>query len=151
MRRENFNLRKHCVNVALTEKVNINSFSCDNTEIDAYFHHEALQYESEMLSKNYVFITDDGKHDVVSMFSLCNYSIDMTSVPSQMKNKLQRKIPNTKQKRSYPAVLIGRLGVDIGFRGLRVGSQVIDYIKRLCIHSSNMGICRYIVVDVINL
>ena len=93
---------------------------------------------------------EDGMCDVVSMFSLCNYSIDMTSVPGSIKNRLQRKIPNTKRKRSYPALLIGRLGVDRRFRGLGIGSQVIDYIKWLCIHPSNLGICRYLVVDAIN-
>lgn len=150
MRRENFNLREHCVSVALTDDIDVNVFLCGNKEIDDYFHNEALLYGSEMLSRNFVFITEDGMCDVVSMFSLCNYSIDMMSVPGHIKNRLQRKIPNTKRKRSYPALLIGRLGVDRRFRGLGIGSQVIDYIKWLCIHPSNLGICRYLVVDAIN-
>ena len=103
MRRENFNLKEHCVSVALTDDIDINVFLCGNKEVDDYFHNEALQYGSEMLSRNFVFIIDDRMCNVVSMFSLCNYSIDMMSVPGHIKNRLQRKIPNTKRKRSYPA------------------------------------------------
>ena len=67
MRRENFNLREHCVSVALTDDIDVNVFLCGNKEIDDYFHNEALLYGSEMLSRNFVF------------------SIDMTSVPSHIK------------------------------------------------------------------
>ena len=73
------------------DDIDVNVFLCGNKEIDDYFHNEALLYGSEMLSRNFVFITDDGMCDVVSMFSLCNYSIDMTSVPGSIKNRLQRK------------------------------------------------------------
>ena len=106
MRRENFNLKEHCVSVALTDDIDINAFLCGNKEVDDYFHNEALQYGSEMLSRNFVFIIDDRMCNVVSMFSLCNYSIDMMSVPGHIKNRLQRKIPNTKRKRSYPQTFV---------------------------------------------
>ena len=83
MRRKNFNLREHCVSVALTDDIDVNVFLCGNKEVDDYFHNEALLYGSEMLSRNFVFVTDDGMCDVVSIFSY--YSIDMTSVPSHIK------------------------------------------------------------------
>lgn len=149
MRREIYNLKDNCVNVSLTEDIDTSTFSCGNKDIDDYFHYEALFYEKEMLSRNYAFLTETGA-DIVSAFSLCNSSIDMRYLPSPTKNRLQRKIPNLKRRRSYPALLIGRLGVNEKFAGLGVGSQVIDYIKCMCISSTNRGICRYIVVDAVN-
>ena len=54
--------------------------------------------------------------------------------------------------RSYPAVLIGRLGVSTLFQGSNnaVGSQVIDYIISWFLLPNNKTGCRFIVVDAYN-
>lgn len=59
-----------------------------------------------------------------------NDSIKAALIPNASRNKIQRKIPNSKRTRSYPAVLIGRLGVAKNFQGTNdgIGSQAIDYI-----------------------
>ena len=63
-------------------------------------------------------------------FTLANDSIKAALIPNASRNKIQRKIPNSKRTRSYPAVLIGRLGVAKNFQGTNdgIGSQAIDYI-----------------------
>ncbi|MEB2784474.1 hypothetical protein [Algoriphagus persicinus] len=57
--------------------------------------------------------------------------------------------------RSYPAVLIGRLGVHKDFRNIegeeqRLGDQLMDFIKSWFIDSANKTGCRFIVVDAYN-
>ncbi|MCF0205849.1 MAG: N-acetyltransferase, partial [Bacteroidales bacterium] len=64
--------------------------------------------------------------------------------------KLQRKIPNTKRTRSYPAVLIGRIGVASDIRGNDIGSQIVEYIKYWFTRHTNKSGCRYVVVDAYN-
>lgn len=73
-------------------------------------------------------------------------------IPNTSRNRIQRKIPNSKRTRSYPAVLIGRLGVAKEFQGtvLSVGSQVIEYIASWFVHPDNKTGCRFIVVDAYN-
>ncbi|MDE6795108.1 MAG: GNAT family N-acetyltransferase, partial [Muribaculaceae bacterium] len=62
------------------------------------------------------------------------------------------KIPHRKRHRSYPAMLIGRLGVNQVYRGkgLNIGTQVMDLVKILCVNDEGMGICRYLLVDAYN-
>ena len=57
--------------------------------------------------------------------------------------------------RSYPAVLIGRLGVHKDYRSItgedqRTGKQLMDFIKAWFIDSKNKTGCRFIVVDSYN-
>jgi ribosomal protein S18 acetylase RimI-like enzyme len=52
--------------------------------------------------------------------------------------------------KSYPAVLIGRLGVDIKYKHQNVGSQVLDFIKAWFIDENNKTGCRFLFVDAHN-
>lgn len=49
--------------------------------------------------------------------------------------------------RHYPAVLIGRLGVDRGFGKKNIGSDLMDFIKAWFIDPDNKTGCRFVVVD----
>ena len=67
-------------------------------------------------------------------------------------NKIQRKIPGQKHLRTYPAVLIGRLGVNTEYQGgdYHIGQQVISYLKSWFIEEDNKTGCRFLVVDAYN-
>lgn len=57
--------------------------------------------------------------------------------------------------KSYPAVLIGRLGVNKNYRFIegeteRTGKQLMDFIKSWFIDGANKTGCRFIVVDSYN-
>jgi len=65
----------------------------------------------------------------------------------------QRNINNAKRgHRTYPAVLIGCLGVNIMFRGeqFKVGSQLMTFIKNWFRDAENKTGCRFIIVDAYN-
>jgi len=71
------------------------------------------------------------------------------------KKKVIQEIPREKQMRSYPAVLIGRLGVHKNFRNIkgenqRTGDQLMDFIKSWFVDGNNKTGCRFIVVDAYN-
>ncbi len=83
-------------------------------------------------------MTDSG--EIVTAFSYSNYCINSQHLPGNVRNRLQRKIPNLKRMRSYPALLIGRLGVDVRYHGLGLGSQTLDFIMRLYLHP-DAGVC----------
>lgn len=52
--------------------------------------------------------------------------------------------------RNYPAVLIGRLGVNNNYKGKNIGTELMDFIKAWFIDSENKTGCRFIVVDSYN-
>ncbi len=130
----------------------LDSFSCGDLDLDDFFHNEASLYAEQLLGKTYYFATNGENPQIVCAFTLANDSIKAALIPNSSRNKIQRKIPNSKRTRSYPAVLIGRLGVAKEFQGkdFSVGSQVIEFIASWFIHPNNKTGCRFIVVDAYN-
>ncbi len=52
--------------------------------------------------------------------------------------------------RSYPALLIGRLGVNKEYQNKGIGKEVMEFIKAWFIDENNKTGCRFIVVDSYN-
>ena len=72
-----------------------------------------------------LLLGDDGSPaPYCALFTLSNDSIKTKLMPSNDKNRFQRNIVNPKRGRSYPAVLIGRLGVNRDFQNSP--SHVVD-------------------------
>lgn len=128
------------------------SFSCGNDDLDDFFHSDASKYAEELLGKTYCWVTDAEPRAIVAMFTLSNDSIKTRSLLSKEKNKLQRKISNAKRGRSYPATLVGRLGVSENYQGgkYHVGTQVMAFLKMWFRHDDNKTGCRFLVVDAYN-
>ncbi|MGM9844514.1 MAG: hypothetical protein ACI30S_09865 [Muribaculaceae bacterium] len=61
-------------------------------------------------------------------------------------NRLNRNIPNSKRRRSYPAVKIGRLAVNSDCIGEGMGTFIIDSIKYAFTKVLRLG-CRFLTVD----
>lgn len=97
-------------------------------------------------------MTTEFPHRIVALFTLANDSIKTKLISSNDKNRLQRNIVNPKRGRSYPAVLIGRLGVNREYQGTpsHVGQQLMVFIKDWFRHEDNKTGCRFLVVDAYN-
>lgn len=114
-----------------------------------------LNYTSELLGKSYCFTFDDDENQIVAAFTISNDSIKTYTLPNSRKKKINTDIPRQKQMKSYPAVLIGRLGVNKDFRKIEgeeksIGDQLMDFIKFWFIDKNNKTGCRFIVVDSYN-
>jgi len=130
-------------------------FDCDHKDLNDFFANDAILYSAELLGKSYCFTLDDNPSVIVCAFTVSNDSIKTTNLPNARKKKVTKEIPYEKQMRSYPAVLIGRLGVNINYRNIegekkRTGEQLMDFIKAWFIDRSNKTGCRFIVVDAYN-
>ena len=126
------------------------SFHCGDDDLDDFFVNDAFLYSKQLLGKTYFFMTNDDEPKIVGAFTVANDSIKASLISKSTRNKLQRKIPSSKRTRSYPAVLIGRLGVASSLRGLSIGSDMLDYIKEIFSDDNNRTGCRYVVVDAYN-
>lgn len=130
-------------------------FDCGNPDLNDFFAKDVLNYTSELLGKSYCFTLDENEDQLVAAFTISNDSIKTYTLPNARKKKVNADIPRQKQMRSYPAVLIGRLGVSCDFRRIdgeekSVGDQLMDFIKSWFIDKSNKTGCRFIVVDSYN-
>lgn len=86
------------------------------------------------------------------MITLANAGIRTTHLPNNPKRHLHKFIAYNKQGRTYPAVLIGRLGVDREYQSAKfcIGVQIMDFIKDWFISADNKTGCRFILVDAVN-
>ena len=106
-------------------------------------------YTYQLLGKSYCFVKPDTS-EIVCAFTVANSSVKVDSLPSNLRNKLNRKIPNAKRRPQYPAVLVGQLAVSDLFSGHHVGDELLDFIKSWFIDPLNKTGCRYVIVDAVN-
>lgn len=87
---------------------------------------------------------------IVCAFTVSNDSIRVDVLPNNRRKKVEKEIPHPKHLRRYPAVLIGRLGVNSEYKEQKIGSDLMDFIKSWFIDSNNKTGCRFLVVDSYN-
>jgi len=110
-----------------------------------------LPYEQQRLAVSYVFC--DRAHIVKAFFSVANDRISREkNVEKNMKTRdraVRKSIPHEKHMRHYPAVKIGRLGVDSSLQGTGFGSIVLNSINGMFLVANKTG-CRFVTVDAYN-
>ncbi|MCM1067998.1 MAG: GNAT family N-acetyltransferase [Muribaculaceae bacterium] len=127
-------------------------FCCGDKDLDEFFKYDVFLYEEELLSKAFCWISTDNPREIVAIATLSFDGIKANTLDNSSRNALQRKIPYKKHHRSYPAVLIGRLGVNSKFQGqgLSIGTQLMDVLKHSFVDENNKAACRYMLVDAYN-
>ena len=85
----------------------------------------------------------------ICAFSFSASSIKTADLPGSRRKKVKEHVPREKSLKSYPGILIGRLGVTTEFGGQGAGSQLIDAIKNFCLINFP-DFVRYLLVDAYN-
>lgn len=145
-------LESKCSFQPFTEKLIYSSekFECDNEDLNDFFLNDCINYSKELLGKSYCFTLDEDETKIVCAFTISNDSIKVNTLPNNRKRVVTKAIPRPKQFKSYPAVLIGRLGVNKNFGRRGIGTELMDFIKSWFIDKDNKTGCRFIVVDSYN-
>ena len=142
---------EQCDFMELTEEVlqQCKGFTCKDEDITEFFTQDYADYAYQLLGKSYCFVKPETS-EIVCAFTVANSSVKVDSLPSNLRNKLNRKIPNAKRRPQYPAVLVGQLAVSDLFSGHHVGDELLDFIKSWFIDPLNKTGCRYVIVDAVN-
>jgi len=125
-------------------------FSCGDKDLDDFFFNDAAKYYKQLLCKSYTFRLKSDNAIVVCAFTLSNSSIDARNLPNNRRRKLTENIPHEKCLSSYPATLIGRLGVSSDFGGKGIGTELMEFIKQWMQLPTYLTACRYLTVDAYN-
>lgn len=124
------------------------SFKCGDKDLDDFFTEDAFLQSEQLLCKNYCFSLVDDPAQLVAVFTLSNDSIK--KIPGSRKKKVEKNIPREKIYSSYPAVMIGRLGISQDFQSRHLGSDVLSFIKAWFVDPLNKTGCRFLLVDSYN-
>jgi len=141
-------LERDCEMLILSENQSISDFDCGNADLNDFFNHDAIEYKRQMLSRT-CFFRHKNSCAVVCSFSFSAGSIKTADLPGSRRKKVKEHIPREKSLKSYPAILIGRLGVAMEFSGQGAGSQLIEAIKNYCLIQFP-DFVRYLLVDAYN-
>lgn len=125
-------------------------FTCGNPDMDDFFMNSAPLYAKNLLGKTYCYLLKSDPTVMVCAFTVSNDSVRVDLLPNSRKKKINTAIPREKQMRRYPAVLIGRIGVNIDFSGKGIGSELLEILKVWFTEPDNKTGCRYLAVDSYN-
>lgn len=133
------------VQIQLSSKTDILPFRCTENDLNSFLFEDVRHFQKELMAVTYL-IEDREKGFTVAYFSLLADKISFSPDEKTVWNKLNRNIPNSKRRRHYPAVKIGRLAVSEQYSGTGVGTFVLDSIKYAFTHVKRLG-CRFLTVD----
>ena len=102
-------------------------FLCGDKDLDDFFQNDAVNYDRQLLGKSYCHRLKENSRVIVCAFTLSNSSIDSRHLPNSRRKKLTENIPHKKSLSSYPATLIGRLGVNKNFSGKGIGAELMEF------------------------
>jgi ribosomal protein S18 acetylase RimI-like enzyme len=141
-------LRKDCKFIRLTQTNLISNFDCGDSDLNDFFNRDAILFQEQLLGKTFFFRLNETEK-AIAAFSLSADSIKMRLLPSGRRGRVKQLIPHEKSLQSYPAFLIGRLGVSVEFSGQGVGSQLLEVIMEISLELYP-NLARFLTVDAYN-
>ena len=131
--------------IRLNPNHTIKPFYCGDQDLNDFLFNDAHNYDIGLFAVTYVI---ENPTKTVAFFSVLNDKISSDDFDSNRKftSLIKNKFPERKKLRSYPAVKIGRLGIDIEFQNMGLGTQILDYTKQLFVNNNRSG-CIFITVD----
>lgn len=123
----------------------LESFKCNNDDLNDFLINEAIDYQEQLLASTYLVIDTDNR-DIVAYYSLLCDQIKFSADSKKARNSINRQIPHAKQRTHYPAMKIGRLAVDERYARQGIGQLILDNIKFALTSKPRFG-CRILTVD----
>lgn len=133
--------------IRLEPEYSIKPFDCDDADLNEFVLNDSVLHATQLIAVTYIL---EKEEQTLAFFSVLNDKISYEDVIDKKDwKKIKGKLSQRKQYKSYPAVKIGRFGVDKQNQGQGLGRQLIDYIKTFFITGNRTG-CKFITVDAYN-
>lgn len=123
----------------------IKSFDCGDADLNDFLFSDAVNYYKSMMALTYI-LEDIGANKTVAYYSLLNDKIVFDPDEKKLWNRLNRRVPNSKRRKEYPAVKIGRLAISKDYAGNNIGKSILLQIKHV-FATMRRSACRFITVD----
>ena len=134
--------------VRLEDDTPISSFDCGDSDLNGFLQNDAKNYLKSMLAVTYLVKMEK---EIAAYFCLSYDGLTRTTILTEEEkalwNRVGRKIPNSKRRRTYSAVKIGRLAVNQKFSGLGLGTQMLLSVREMYLKEPHHAGCRFVTVD----
>ena len=131
----------------LSRDTDLRSFNSTDAELNDFLLEEAKAYQEELLAVTYL-VLDKHTERIAAYYSLLNDTIRFGIDDKAVRNRINRRIPHSKQRNSYPAIKLGRLAVDKQYVGEGLGKRILFDIAYRYSNGHGSG-CRFITVDAV--
>lgn len=131
-------------------KLNLQSFDCGRKSVNVFFSQQAQAYQDELFGKTYFYVDPDNPTEVIAGFTVANASIFTKHLGNSRQKKIGYEVHHEKGLINYPAILLAQLGVDLKYKGNRIGDQIIEFIEDWFTNVNNKSGCRHLIVDAYN-
>lgn len=130
------------ITTILSSKDNKENFTCGKEMLDKYLHLQAKQDVKRKLTA--CFILSNNETTVTGYYTLSNTSVNGEFLPDGIIKKLP---PSYKH---LPATLLGRLAVDINYKGQGLGANLLMDALRRSYNNSLQIASMAVIVDLID-
>ncbi|UFH34434.1 GNAT family N-acetyltransferase [Flavobacterium acetivorans] len=123
-------------------------FDCGDTDLNGFLFDDAKNYSKDLIAVTYIIQNEE---KTLAYFNYLNDKISHTDLDGNLAKFIERigvMLPKEKgEHKSYPAVKIGRLAVDLEYqKGGGYGKMIINYTKGNFTKNNKTG-CKFITVD----
>lgn len=123
----------------------IKSFDCGDADLNDFLILNAINYYKSMMALTYL-LEDNETDKTVAYYSLLNDKIIFDPDEKRLWNRLNRNVANSKRRKEYPAVKIGRLAISKDYAGQQIGRSILLQLKHI-FATMRRSACRFITVD----
>ncbi len=123
----------------------LEDFESTDEDLNEFLTQEAKYYQKELLSVTYLVYH---QQKIVAYFSLLNDTIRLEDTEKKVRNRINRRIPYSKQRNHYAAAKIGRLAVDKQYAHQGIGEFLLNNICMMLLTDHKLG-CRFLTVDAV--
>ena len=135
--------------ILLNENHNIKPFDCGDEDLNEFLFEKAKRYNSEFLATTFLI---ENETQTVAFYSIFNDSLKVEEENFASKNAFKRFLKEfvshpKRHLKSFPALKIGRLGIDQNFKGKGLGKLIVNNIISETFESNKKQGCKLITVD----
>jgi predicted GNAT family N-acyltransferase len=135
--------------ILLDDSHEIKPFDCGDSDLNEFLFEKAKLYKVELLATTYILENDT---QTVAYYSIFNDSlkveVESFTSKSSFKRFLSDLVSHPKRHlKSFPALKIGRLGIDQNFKGNGLGKLIINNIISDTLELNQKQGCKLITVD----
>ena len=129
--------------IRLTPNYQFGAFNCGVSDLNEFLLTDAKEFAAHLLAVTYLIVE---QKDIVAYFALSNDRISLAESDKKIWRRIKQEFPHRKHRSDYPAVKIGRLGVDYHYQGKHIGTHILDFVKKTFVTNNRTGCC-FVTVD----
>ena len=145
-------IAENCTFAPITDELlsRLKDFYCHHeTDISDFFKFKAVKASEELMSKSYC-LYDDKKNEMVAAFCVLHTSLPTEHLPNYARRNINKKVKYEKQRKHYPATLIGQFAIFDAYSDKHLGDEFLSFVILWIIYEVQQMGNRFVIVDAIN-